>query len=81
MKQVKDLEIAMNMEASLVREMRFGMNQIQSQLANLTIQLQDIKKGWEFCDEVWCTRWPKEGHHEDQFLYFREYVQEGAPNH
>ena len=41
--QTEALEIAMKLEASLVGKMGVGMNQIQSQLVNLTIQLWDIK--------------------------------------
>ena len=41
--QSEALEIAMKLEASPVGESVVGMNQIQVQLANLTIQLQDIK--------------------------------------
>ena len=37
----------MKLEASPVRENAVRMNQIQTQLENLTLQLQDIKKGKE----------------------------------
>ena len=37
--QTESLEIAMNLEASPVGKTRFGMNQIQLQLENITIQL------------------------------------------
>jgi len=43
--QAEALEIAMKSEASLVGETGVGMAQIQNQLANLTLQLQDMKKG------------------------------------
>ena len=43
--QIEALDIAMKLEDSLVGEIGVGMNHIQSQLANLTIQLQYIKKG------------------------------------
>ena len=43
--QTEALEIAMKLENSPVGKTKVGMNQIQLQLANLTIQLQDIKKG------------------------------------
>ena len=49
------LETMMKLEASLVGESTFGMNQIQAQLANLTLQLQDIKKAKEDRDDLWCT--------------------------
>lgn len=42
--QAKALEVAMKLEASPLQEASVGMAQIQSQLANLTLQLQDIKK-------------------------------------
>ena len=35
----------MKLEYSPIGETRVGMNQIQSELVSLTIQLQDIKKG------------------------------------
>ena len=38
------LEIVMKLEASHIGETTVGMNHIQEQLANLTLQLQDIKK-------------------------------------
>ena len=37
--QSEDLEIAMKLEALLVGENVAGMNQIQAQLANLTLQM------------------------------------------
>ena len=51
--QTKSLEIVMKLEASPLGEIGVGMNQIQSQLVNLTIQLQDIKKGRDIHEEVW----------------------------
>ena len=39
------LEITMKLEASPIIETQVGMNEIQSQLVRLMIQLQDIKKG------------------------------------
>ena len=43
-----DLEISMKLEASPFKEIGVGMNHFQSQLENITIKLQDIKKGKEF---------------------------------
>ena len=51
--QSEALEIAMKLEASPVGETTVGMNQIQAQLANLTLQLQDIKKAKEYHNELW----------------------------
>ena len=58
-------EIAVKLEASLVRDSAVGMNQIQAQLENLTIQLQDIKKAKEDHDNIWCTRCHADGHTKD----------------
>ena len=43
--QTEALELAMKLEASPIAYGAARMVQIQSQLANLTLQLQDIKKG------------------------------------
>ena len=68
--QSEALEIAMKLEASPVGENVVGMNQIQTQLTNLMLQLQDIKKGKENHKELWCTRGHAEGHTKDNFLDF-----------
>ena len=70
----------MKMEASPISETRVGMNKIQLQLANSTIQLKDIKKGREHREEIWCTQCHGEGHHKDQCLDFRNYMLSGDPN-
>ena len=43
--QTEALELAMKLEASPIGDGAAGMIQIQSQFANMTIQLQDIKRG------------------------------------
>ena len=43
--QAEALEIAMKLEASSITKTSVGMVQIWNQLANITLQLQDIKKG------------------------------------
>ena len=45
--QTEALELAMKLEASPIEDGVTGMVQIQSQLANVMIQLQDIKTGKE----------------------------------
>ena len=47
------LELAMKLEASPIIDGVVGMVQIQSQLDNLMIQLQDIKKGKECHEDLW----------------------------
>ena len=78
--QVEALEIAMKLEASPIVEISAGMQQIQSQLANLTLQLQDMRKGKEVREEVWCTRCRIEGHSREHCLIFAEYLANGVPN-
>lgn len=70
----------MKLEASPIAETSVGMAQIQSQLANLTLQLQDIKKGKKTREEVWCTKWKVEGHSKEHCPIFAEYLASGVPN-
>ena len=60
--QGEDLEIAMRLEASSLSESIMGMDQLQKQLVNITLELQSLKKGKEVREEVWCTRCRTEGH-------------------
>ena len=78
--QTEALELAMKMEASPIADGAACMVQIQSQLANLTLQLQDIKKGKEGQEDLWCTKCRMDGHIKDNYLTFMNYVASGAPN-
>ena len=51
-----------------------------SQLANLTLQLHEIKKGKEVAQELWCTKCKGQGHTKDNCLVFVEYLSSGNPN-
>ena len=75
-----DFEIAMKLESSWVRDTGSGMMQIQSQLANLMVNLQDIKRGKEFQKELWCTICITYGHHKWNFPVLMNYVVAGASN-
>ena len=68
--QSKALEIGMKLEASLAGETTVRMNQIQAQLANMTLQLQDIKKDKEDHDNLCCTRYRVDGHTKDRCSMF-----------
>ena len=70
----------MKLEASPIAETSAGMVQIQNQLANLTLQLQDIKKGKQVREEVWCTKCRTEGHSKEHCPVYAEYMVSGAPN-
>ena len=70
----------MKLEASPIRDGAVGMVQIQSQLTNLTIQLQDIKKGKEAQEDLWCTKCRMDGHTKDNYPTFMNYITSGAPN-
>ena len=79
--QAKALEIAMKLEASPIAEISAGMQQIQSQLANPTLQLQDMRKGKEVREEVWCTKCRTEGHFREHCPVFAEYMASGHLTH
>ena len=78
--QSEALEIVMKLEASFVGETGVGMNRIQLYLANMMIQLQEIKKGRQYHEEIWCTRCHAEGQHKDHCLNFQNYLLSRAPN-
>ena len=70
----------MKLEALPIGDGVAGMVQIQSKLANLTIQLQDIKKGKEAQEDLWCTKCRMDEHTKDNCLTFMNYITSGAPN-
>jgi hypothetical protein len=49
-------------------ETLIGLVQVQSQLVNLTMQLQDMAKTKVGCENVWCTGCLIEGHHQNECL-------------
>ena len=53
--QQEDLEIAMKLETTPVED-NSSITQIQVQLAEMALQLHDMKKGKYFREEVWCTQ-------------------------
>ena len=57
-----------------------GMDQLQKQLVNITLELQSLKKGKEVRKEVWCTRCRTEGHSKEHCPVFVQYLASGAPN-
>ena len=78
--QVESLEIAMKLEALSIGDTHAGVQKIQSQLANLTLELQDLNKGKETRSEVSYKKCKAEGHYKDQCHVFRDYLVSGAPN-
>ena len=72
--QAKALEIVMKLEASPLAKISFGMQQIESHLSNLTLQLQDIKKSKEIREKVWCTKCRTEGHSREHCPIFAGYL-------
>jgi len=78
--QSEALEITMRLEASPMSESKLGMDQLQKQLVNITLELQSLKKGKEICKEVWCTRCRIEGHSKEQSPIFVQYLASDAPN-
>ena len=55
----------MKIESSPIGETRAGLMENHLYLVNLTLQLQNIKKGKEVQESIWCTRFRTEGHHKD----------------
>ena len=53
--QQEALEIAMKIETAPVGD-NSGIAQIQAQLAEMNLELRDMKKGKSIQEEVWCTR-------------------------
>ena len=52
--QQEALEIAMKLETAPVED-NSGIAQIQAQLAEMALELRDMKKGKSIHEEVWCT--------------------------
>ena len=61
-------------------DLTLGMDQLQKQLVNITLELQSLKKGTEVREEVWCTRCRTEGHLREQCPIFTQYLASGMPN-
>ena len=57
-----------------------GIAQIQAQLAEMDLELRDMKKGKSIREQVWCTRCKREGHNKEQCPALRYYLNTGAPN-
>jgi hypothetical protein len=77
--QPEELEIAMKLESSPVGD-NGGMAQVHMHLVALKIQLVEMMKGKEKCEQVWCTKCRTEGHHKDECPTFTQYLATGAPN-
>ena len=74
------LDMAMKLEASPLAESSTGMATLQNQLANLTLQLHELKKGKEVVQDIWCVKCKAQGHTKDNCPVFVEYLVTGAPN-
>ena len=70
----------MKLEASPLAETITGMTNLQNQLANITLQLHEIKKGKEVAQEIWRVKCKAQGHTKDNYPVFVEYLASGAPN-
>jgi hypothetical protein len=57
-----------------------GLAQVQSQLANLMMQLQDMAKMKVMHEHVWCTTCHSEGNQRDEFPILPNYVAMGTPS-
>ena len=77
--QQEALEISMKLETTPVGD-NSGITQIQAQLAEMALELHDMKKGKSIREDVWCTRCKTECHDKEQCLALRNYLNTGAPN-
>lgn len=75
--QAKSLEISMKLEASPIQDTNLGVQQIQSQLASLHMDLQSLKKGKvqnETRVDVWCLKYKGCGHSKYHFPVYQNYL-------
>ena len=71
------MEMAMKLEASPLEETTTGMTTLQNQLANLTLQIHELKKGKEVMQDIWCLWCKSQGHTKDNCPVFAEYLRQG----
>jgi len=80
--QEKALEIMMRLHASPIQDTNLGVQYIHSQLANLHLELQSLKKDKEtkldMCAKFWCLKCKGHGHDKDNFPMFANYITWGA---
>ena len=77
--QQEALEIAMKLETAPAED-NSSIAQIQAQLAEMALELRNMKKGKSLQEEVWCTRCKTEGHDKEQCPVLRNYLNTSAPN-
>ena len=77
--QQEALEIAMKLETAPVED-NSGIAQIQAQLAEMDLELRNMKKGKSSREEDLCTRCRTEGHDKEQCPAVRNFLNFGAPN-
>lgn len=67
----------MKLESSSIADTSIWVQQIQTQLESLHMELQDIKKGKEvrssMQSEVWCIKCKVEGHYKVKLPVYRDY--------
>ena len=63
------LEMAMKLEASPLAKTSTGMTNLQNQLANIALQLHELKKGKEVAQDIWCVRCKAQGHTKTNVQY------------
>jgi hypothetical protein len=69
----------MNLESYPVGDNQ-GMAQFHMHLSSLTIQLEEMIKGKEKCEKIWCTKCRTEGYHNDECISFTQYLAMEALN-
>ena len=69
----------MKLETAHVAD-KSGIAQIQAQLAEMSLELCNMKKGKAIREEVWFMRCKEEGHDKEQCPALRNYLNTGAPS-
>lgn len=81
--QAEAIEILMRLEASLVQDTNVGVQQVQSQLEILHMELQSLKIGKEAQPkvrvEVWCIKCKDKGHDKGHCPIYQNYLIGGGP--
>ena len=78
--QTEALEIAMKLESSPIGDTDTGMMQIQLYMAIFMVHIQDIKRGKEVQEELWCTRCRTYMHDKDNFSTLMNYTTKRVSN-
>lgn len=83
--QVEALEIMMRLHETPIQDASLGVQQIHTELQNLFLEFQSLKKNRvvrpKVHEEVWCLKYKIQGHDKEHFPIFANYVAGGGLIH